>query len=148
MDQRAAPAMESTGGDRVVPAAGGFGPHSRGHRLPVRRDLDLAGHSSHPAGFLQGVGRANHHLGRQAGPVGTFTAHQGRFDAQHLQPGIEQAQRKVFAARADTQDDHIHFRVNRNGRRVALISNVHVHTSSDGSGVIQKAVVCGLRMSV
>ncbi len=107
-EQGAALAGEPVHRDLVVPVVGGFLPDPPGDRGPVRVDLRAPGQAGDPASLGQQVRRADHHLGRDAAPVGALPADQPGLHARDRQAGHGEPFRGVLTARAHAQDDDIH----------------------------------------
>ncbi len=104
----AALAGEAIDGDLVVPGVGGLLADPAGDRRPVGLDLGRAGEPGDAARLGERVAGADHHLGRDASPVGTLAADQGVLDADDAQAGLREPARDLFATDAQADDHHIH----------------------------------------
>ena len=90
----------------VVPVVGGFGADPVGDLRPVRGDGGLAGQSRHAGGLRDQPGRPNHHLARDASPVGAFTADQLALDPDDVESRCGEL--ACDGLTSDPQSDHHH----------------------------------------
>ena len=67
---------------------------------PVGRDLGLAGQGVDASGLGERVGRADHHLGRDAAVERALAAHEVTLDADDVEPRLGELLRGVLATRA------------------------------------------------
>ena len=108
-DQRSAPVPEALDAHRVVAIAGHLGADLLSEDPPIRSGLDRTRHAACAGDLGDEVGRPDHPLRREAGPVRALPAHEGRLDAHHLQPGVQELERQILATRPDAHHDDIGF---------------------------------------
>jgi len=99
--------LESRDRDAVVPVAGSLYADSSGHLSPIGCDLCETGGAVDAPGLLEQLGRADHHLRRDAGPVGALAPEQFRLDPNHVDPGFREPEADVLARGSHPDDDHV-----------------------------------------
>jgi hypothetical protein len=82
-------------------------PGCAGRPGPSRRDGRGAGETGDSACLGEQVGGADHHLRRDAPPVGALTADQAGLDADDLEPGLGEPTGDVLASGPHADDDHV-----------------------------------------
>ena len=130
-----APALgdEAVHRHRVVPVVGGLGADALGHRRPIGIDGRRPGHARHASRLGQQVGGPDHHLGRDAAPVGTLPAEESPRCRRPTRPG--QSSGHLLAAGAHPEDHHVHLFghvASRRSRRAGCRAHVSEATATPG----------------